>query len=242
MLPLDPRSDTTNLFLRIETMTELDELIAEVRREAGRAEFPVDRPVYDRAEKDPLSPVLFAGNLDAPVCVFGRDLGKDEVLHSQPLIGAGGRLVREGLLRAFGDEPPKKSDRTLEQALHFAVLTNTVPYKPPGNKPYPDRVKARFRPMVAELIVRFWRGTRVLTLGTEAFQWFTPYAEPDCAQRFWARDDRFEAELPCVVTSFSGEKAIVLAPLPHPSPLNQRWYAKFPSLLDQRLREIPLAN
>lgn len=216
-------------------MRTIADLIADVRREAARAEFPVDLPVYEKAGKDPGEPVLFAGSLAAPACVFGRDLGKDEVAHGQPLIGAGGRLVREGILRAFGEEPPKKADKTLAKALDFALLTNTVPYKPPGNKAYPERVKERFRPMIAELLVGFWEGDRVLTLGTEAFQWFARYAEPGAAEALWAREDRYEADLPCTIVSGSREKAITLAPLPHPSPLNQRWYGLFPSLLDARL-------
>jgi uracil-DNA glycosylase len=219
----------------------IEDLIADVRREATRAEFPVDRPVYDKANKDPADPVLFAGSLAAPVCVFGRDLGKDEVAHGQPLVGAGGKLVRKGLLRAFAPGPLPSGDDQLEAALAFALLTNTVPYKPPGNKAYPDKVKERFRPFVAELLARFWSGDRVLCLGTEAFQWFARYAEPGAADEFWTREDRYEADFPCVVEVISkGEtlhKPIVVCPLPHPSPLNQRWYGRFPGLLDARLAQ-----
>lgn len=223
-------------------MRTIADLIEDVRREAARAEFPVDLPVYEKASKDPTVPVLYAGSLDAPVCVFGRDLGKDEVAHGQPLIGAGGRLVREGLIRGFEEAPPKTTDKTLESALNYALLTNTVPYKPPGNKAYPDRVKERFRPFQAELLAHFWRGDRVLTLGTEAFQWFARYAEPDAADAFWTREDRYEAELPCEIEAISDGRAIrkkvIVAPLPHPSPLNQRWYARFPALLDARLAAV----
>ncbi len=217
-------------------MRTVADLIADVRREALRAEFPVDRAVYEKAGKDPADPVLFAGSLSAPVCVFGRDLGKDEVAHGQPLIGAGGRLVREGLIRAFGrGSKPKKPDKWLESALDFALLTNTVPYKPPGNKAYPGRVKERFRPFVAELLVSFWEGDRVICLGTEAFDWFARYAGPGEAERFWAREDRYETDLPCAITGNGASKTIRLAPLPHPSPLNQRWYGRFPEMLDRRL-------
>ncbi len=223
-------------------MRTITDLIEDVRQEAMRAEFPVDTAVYEKAGKDPSEPVLFAGSLDAPVCVFGRDLGKDEVAYGQPLIGAGGRLVREGLIRAFGEEPPMKTDKTLESALKFAILTNTVPYKPPGNKAYHERVKARFRPFVAELLAKFWTGDRVLCLGTEAFQWFARYAEPGAAETLWAREDRYEADLPCVIEASHGgktlHKAIIVAPLPHPSPLNARWYGKFPALLDARLASV----
>jgi uracil-DNA glycosylase len=33
-------------------------------------------------------------------------------------------------------------------------------------------------------------------------------------------------------------KAVVVRPLPHPSPLNRRWYAKFPEMLARRLEEV----
>ena len=90
----------------------------------------------------------------------------------------------------------------------MALLTNTVPYKPPGNKAYAEcgqgAVPARSSPSC-------WRSTgggdRVLTLGTEAFQWFAPYAEPGAADAFWAREDRYEADLPCVLTAEVGGKA-----------------------------------
>lgn len=228
-------------------MRTIARLIEDVRREATRAEFPVDRPVYEKAGKDPAEPVLFAGSLDAPVCVFGRDLGKDEVAHGQPLIGAGGRLVRQGVLKSRrGDLPSKADDPWLEAALEFVLLTNTVPYKPPGNKAYPEKVKERFRPFVAELLIAHWKGDRILTLGTEAFDWFARYAEPEAAETFWAREDRYEADFPCtLLAEFDGKhasKRVIVSPLPHPSPLNQRWYGRFPGLLADRLAAITTAR
>jgi uracil-DNA glycosylase len=220
-------------------MRPLDDLIRAIESEARRAPFPIDEPVYRKAGKDPLVPILFAGSLGAPVCTVGRDLGRDEVIAGQPQVGAAGRLVREGVYRAvLGVEPPR-ADRRLEAALGHILLTNTVPYKPPGNKAYAPKVRERFRPFLAELLVGHWKGDRVLSLGTEAFQWFAPYALPGAAEEFWRRDDRYEAELPCVVTADTPggvvRKRIRLAPLPHPSPLNQRWYARFPELLARRL-------
>jgi uracil-DNA glycosylase len=221
-------------------MRTLDQLIDAVQREAIRAPFPVDAAVYQRAGKDPTRPVLCAGDPGAPVCVFARDLGKDEVAVGQPLVGAGGRLVRQGLCAAFLDGPPPKADAKLEAALAFALLTNTVPYKPPGNKAYPESVKERFRPFLVELLAVHWKGDVVLTLGTEAFRWFDRYAEPGAADALWAREDRYETgELDCVLP-FEADgkairKAIRVAPLPHPSPLNQRWYKQFPDLLARRL-------
>ena len=216
-------------------MRTLDHLIADVRHEAERDDFPIDRPVYEKAGKNPLDSILFAGSLAAPVCIFGRDLGKDEVALGQPLIGAGGKLVRQGLLRAFGGN-------RLEETLQWALLTNTVPYKPPGNKAYSEIVKARFRPFVTELLTKFWIGGRVICLGNEAYKWFAPYAEPGAADEFWNREDRYEAELPCVLRLVQDgkttEKRIRLLPLPHPSPLNARWYGLFPAMLDARLGAI----
>ena len=80
------------------------------------------------------------------------------------------------------------------------LLTNTVPFKPPGNKAYSSAVKERFRPFLAELLVQHWQGDRVITLGTEAFQWFAPYeTEPGAFDAFWKREDRYEAEIPCTI-------------------------------------------
>ncbi len=174
--------------------------------------------------------------------MFARDLGKDEVREGQPLIGTGGRLVRLGLYQAWRSVPPPMSDRRIEEALEHALLTNTVPYKPPGNKAYARSVRERFRPFLAELLAVHWRGGRVITLGTEAFQWFAPYGDPDTFDKFWAREDRYEAELPCIldVTTNVGpvRKPLTLLPLPHPSPLNQRWYKQFPELLARRLDTV----
>lgn len=220
-------------------MRSVAELIEAVHREALRAEFPIDVPAYERAGKDPERPILFAGTLAAPVCCLGRDLGKDEVAEGQPLVGAAGRLVRRELIRAFGAGGPRPGDRRLDEALDYALLTNTVPYKPPGNRAYAGPVKERFRPFLAELLAVHWTGGRVLTLGTEAFAWFAPYAPAGESEAFWRREDRYEAELPCTLAATvegrEVRRPVVVCPLPHPSPLNRRWYARFPGLLAARL-------
>lgn len=227
-------------------MSDIEPLIARVEEEARREPFPVDLPVYESAGKDPFHPVLYGGSLSAPVAVMGRDLGRDEVAAGQPLIGPGGRLVREGFHRAiFGTEPPA-SDRALAGVRDHVLLTNTVPYKPPGNKAYSGPVKERFRPFVAELLARFWNGgDRVITLGNEAFAWFAPYArDAEAFETFWASEDRYQAEIAVLLTTPSGlggqfsSRPVRLLPLPHPSPLNARWHARFPDLLARRLAEI----
>lgn len=222
----------------------LDDLIAAVRREADAAEFPIDEPVYKRAGRDPRDPILFAGTPEAPVCFVGRDLGKDEVAAGQPLIGAAGRLVRLGILSAFGEtsgaeEPASARDLPLQGALRHALLTNTVPYKPPGNKAYPESVRRRFRPFLERLLALHWQGRHLITLGSEAFQWFEPYADADEFSARGKSDARFESAFHCrLPRNHSDPRKIVVLPLPHPSPLNRRWYDQFPDMLARRLAEI----
>jgi uracil-DNA glycosylase len=221
----------------------VSDLIAAVRREADAADFPIDEPVYRRAGRDPKDPILFAGTLEAPVCFVGRDLGKDEVAACQPLIGAAGRLVRLGVLSAWGDQGPVEAqhpgDVPLQDALKYVVLTNTVPYKPPGNKAYAESVRRRFRPFLERLLGRYWRGHHLITLGNEAFQWFEPYADPDDLAERGKSEARFESAFRCrLPRDHSDTKEIIVFPLPHPSPLNRRWYDKFPDMLADRLAEI----
>ncbi len=223
----------------IEALVDLAE--AEARREP----FPIDEPVYEGAGRDPLRPVLYGGSLAAPVCVLARDLGRDEVKAGQPLIGAGGKLVRVGVVKAWAEVHGEDgSALPPEDALRHALLTNTVPFKPPGNKAYPESVRERFRPFVVSLLADFWEGSEILTLGTEAFRWFEPYAEEGRFGAAAGTDERFETVFPCrlPVRDVSGEatgfKTVRVRPLPHPSPLNRRWRGQFPAMLDQRLKEI----
>lgn len=216
----------------------LPALLAAMEAEARRAPFPVDAEGYAAAGRDPRVPIACAGSPCALICSFGRDLGRDEVRWAQPQVGAAGRLVRRGVLEARG-EAPVRGDPRLEAALRGVFLSNTVPYKPPGNRAYPESVKERFRPMVAALLAGWWQGTAVLTLGTAAFRWFSPYLPAGAADAFWRREDRYEAEQSCrLEAEWEGERLareVVLCPLPHPSPLNRRWVGRFPELLRARL-------
>ncbi len=226
-------------------MRPLADLIAAFRTEAERAPFPIDTPVYEKAGRAPTDPILYVGGLDAPICILGRDLGKDEVAEGEPLIGAGGRLVRSGLFRAATGREPEPRDRRLAEGLRLAVMTNTVPYKPPGNKAYAPTVKDRFRPLLLEFLTDHWQGNRLITLGNEAFQWFEPYSEAGAMDLFWAREDRYTDSISCrLPASPFGRwpKTLKVEPLPHPSPLNARWFAKFPELLASRLKGPVSAN
>jgi uracil-DNA glycosylase len=217
-------------------MKTLDALLDAIAKESARAEFPVDIPAYERAGRDPRTPILFAGNLFAPVCVFGRDLGKDEVAEGEPLIGSAGRAVRSGIFRTLHRADPPAADRWLRSVLDFVLLTNTVPYKPPGNKAYANEVKERLRPFVEDLLVNHWRGSRLICLGTEACAWFANCGDAAALREFWAAgDQRYECELEREIIANGRSKTITLCPLPHPSPRNQRWYSRFPELLAKRL-------
>jgi uracil-DNA glycosylase len=220
-------------------------LIAAIRREAEAAEFPIDEAVYRRAGRDPKDPILFAGSLDAPVCFVGRDLGKDEVAAGQPLIGAAGRLVRLGVIAAWGEDGAEETrgetGPPLQEALAHVLLTNTVPYKPPGNKAYAESVRRRFRPFLERLLAHHWRGHHVITLGTEAFQWFEPYADPAAFASAGKTEARFESAFHCRLPlgpDGASSQEVTVFPLPHPSPLNRRWYDRFPGMLAERLAEV----
>ncbi len=230
-------------------MTEsIRDLLEDVRREVERACIPVDFEVYRRSGRDPREAILFAGSLDVPVCVVGRDLGKDEVRAGQPLIGAAGRLVRSGIIRSrepaeSSRQHPPTDDSPLEEALKHALLTNTVPFKPIGNKAYPDAIRERFRPFLERLLVNHWKGQNVITLGTQAFAWFRPYGDEAEFRAAEAAEDRFAKVFRCKLPGGRHErdrssKIVMIYPLPHPSPLNRRWYKRFPELLATRLKDV----
>jgi len=98
------------------------------------------------------------------------------------------------------------------------------------------KIKRRFAPIIAEIIVDRWTGHDMLTCGRVALDWFR-IAEPSLAptlKAFWQRDDCFTSTLEI---TFQG-KRLRLHPLPHPSPLNARWHKRFPDILAARLRAL----
>lgn len=225
-------------------MSDIETLIAEIQQEAQRAEFPIDTPVYEAAGKDPTLPILYGGNLASKLCFFARDLGKDEVHAGQPLYGAAGILVRQGIYRAIYDKETRDKTELLA-VLKRVLLTNTMPYKPPGNKAYSAAVKKRFRPFMEQLLVLHWQGNSIITLGNEAFKWFAPYGAKGDLTKFFERSDRYTASLQINLQASDSEgnehsRQVTLFPLPHPSPLNQQYYAQFPQMLQQRLSDVKL--
>jgi uracil-DNA glycosylase len=223
-------------------MSDIATLIAQVQLEAQREEFPIDVPVYKAAGLDPTYPILYAGNLKSNLCFFGRDLGKDEVFAREPLIGAAGSLVRQGLFQAIYNQQAK-SKKDLQAICDRVLLTNTVPYKPPGNKAYLTGVKKRFRPFIERLLVLHWQGDRLITLGTEAFKWFAPYGAKGEIDEFFQRSDRFSANLQVTLRAedeqnIQHQRQVTILPLPHPSPLNEQYYKKFPQMLQDRFNDL----
>jgi uracil-DNA glycosylase len=198
--------------------------------------MPIDLPVYHSAGRDPLTPILCgSGSLTAPVGIFGRDPGRQEVVHGEPFVGKGGQLVRDALHRAAHGTncPDLQASITVGQRIFWA---NTVPYKPLGNKAWSMAIKRRFAPMIEQLLVETWTGNELVTLGNVAFQWFwlVDRSLKPKLQAHWAREERYES---AVELTLSG-KHFRIHPLPHPSPLNAKWYRRFPALLDSRLAEL----
>ena len=226
----------------MSTTEKLESLLAQIREEAQREEFSLDHEVYQTAGRDPWQPILFAGDLDSPVAFFARDLGRDEVKSGQPLYGAAGSLVRRGIYQTvYGAAAGGSED--LQKAADQVALTNTVPYKPLGNKAYPVKVKERFRPFLEKLLVCYWQGQYIIPLGSEALKWFAPYAAKGQVVEFSKNQQRFtlSLEITMIACDFDGiehQKQVTLAPLPHPSPLNQKYYALFPQMLLERLATV----
>ncbi|SHF82823.1 Uracil-DNA glycosylase [Modicisalibacter ilicicola DSM 19980] len=221
-------------------MQPSDSLRAAFRREAEALDG-IDLEAYRQFDRDPLEPVIGLGPREASIGFFGRDPGRQEVKWGEPFVGSGGQKVREGLYQALHGEPLPDFEASIEVGRHV-FWANTVPYKPIGNKAWSMAVKKRFQPLMAELLVKHWQGRTVITLGREAFLWFGIHQAREVRQAleaFWQREDRFEATHRTTLALENGQCATFdLAPLPHPSPLNQAWYKRFPDLLEARLKAL----
>ena len=216
-------------------------LLARIEDEAAREEFPIDIEVYRRAGRPPLAPILSAGNKRADVCFFARDLGVEEVLRGEPLIGSAGRRVRRAVVEHVA--PGKAFDPPFYTAGSPRMfLTNTVPYKPVGNVEFSREVKSRFRPFIEELLVSVWTGAIIIPMGEGAFKWFAPYAPEREVLRYWDdRERRFTGTmtvtLRAVVDGVEMAKEVTLAPVPHPSPRSP-FMKDFTRLLEGRLKQF----
>ena len=209
----------------------LVELTTAIEAEARREAFDVCVETYAAAGRDPAVPIVCAGALDAPVCCFGRELGREEVHAGQPLFGSGGRRLRRVVHETLIGPAPK-TERRFDAVLDRVLLTNMVPYRPVGNRAYNKHTVDRFRPFVERLLSEIWSGQRIIALGQTAFLWFAPYAPPGAAKDAWAdHERRFDVTLRLEIAG----RAINLCCVPHPSPLSP-FKAQFPELLAKRLR------
>lgn len=234
-------------------------------RAAAEATVGIDIAAYDAYGRDWRQPILGLGPRDARICIFGRDPGRSEVEHLQPFVGKGGQLVRSGLrahLRSLDRSPPDRQteDRadvfwlntvpykpvgnrawsmTVKcrfQPLVAQLLTQT--WKGPalgrqGARQQPG--KAQSFPGQQDILPP----RRVVALGREAFFWFgigQPAATAASLRHFWDTGERRYTQI-LTIDYAAGEVVlpVLLAPLPHPSPANAVWAARFPALLAQRL-------
>ncbi|HEX9803521.1 MAG TPA: uracil-DNA glycosylase family protein [Gammaproteobacteria bacterium] len=215
------------------------------RREAFRALAEhlqgIDTEVYETFGREWREPVIGLGRANARIAFFGRDPGRDEVQHQMPFIGAGGQKVRGAIYSHLHGKTMPDFQASLEVGKGF-FWANTVPYKPIGNKAWSMKVKKQFQPLVADLLMHAWHGREIITLGREAFLWFTinqPREVKQQLEAFWEREDRFTAHAEMELHAADGASRVLrLYPLPHPSPLNATWYKRFPELLEQRLRQL----
>ena len=214
-------------------------------REAAQELEGVDLEVYKAFDRDSLEPVIGQGDPDVAVAFFGRDPGRDEVQHQMPFIGAGGQKVRTTIYKHLYKSEMPDFEASVEVGKRF-FWANTVPYKPLGNKAWSMKVKKRFQPLIADLLIKNWNGRDIITLGREAFLWFAinqPREVKQQLEAFWARDDRFESSTAVMVTALDGsQRELRLHPLPHPSPLNATWYKRFPDLLAAKLKKLKIGK
>lgn len=201
----------------------------------------IDVETYERFDRDPLEPIIGLGQRNLRIGFFGRDPGRDEVRHGEPFIGAGGQLVRKELYAyLYGEEMPD-FDASKAVGEHFFWI-NTGPYKPKGNKAWSMKVKRHFHGLMNEVLISHWEGRTLITLGREAFLWFgigRSKEERARLEAFWKQEDRFESSIEVTLEDDQGAaQTFTLYPLPHPSPLNQTWYKRFPGLLKQRLEQL----
>lgn len=211
----------------------LGQLAADVRAEASRAPFDRCRETYETAGRPLDDPVLLAGSTEARVCCLGRELGRDEVIVGEPLVGIGGRRLRRAAHEALVG-PAAANERRFADVLDHLLLTNLVPYRPVGNKAYGKRVRERFRPFVERVLTEHFAGDLVIPLGQNAVLWFEPYAPPGTLKELWAdRTHRFRREVEVAIRG----RSFRVAPVPHPSPLSP-FKAEFAARLAERLASV----
>lgn len=110
-------------------------------------------------------------------------------------------------------------------------------FKPIGNKAWSVGVRRKCHPALLALLAE-WGGAAVITFGEAAFKWFGLASSEDrrTIELFWARADKYEAQLPISLDLDGVKRRVTLYPVPHPSGANAAWSSRFPDLLRARLR------
>jgi uracil-DNA glycosylase len=219
---------------------QLDGAVAGELRRLARTLDALDLDAYRACGRDPFEPIVGLGPADAPLCFMGRDPGREEVRLALPFMGQAGQLLRAGLHAHLHPGEPYSVEAGLAAGAGMFWM-NTVPYKPIGNKAWSVKVRARFQPALAR-VLDSWHGADVATLGNEAFAWFElGHAKPvrDALRAFWSQGDtRYARSIEVTLDLAGRQRRLRLHPLPHPSPANAVWCARFPALWRARLAEL----
>jgi uracil-DNA glycosylase len=212
----------------------IESVAADAEREARRAPFDVCAETYRAAGRDPWIPILCAGEPSARWCAVGRELGREEVHAGEPLVGMGGRRLRRALHETLLGPAPA-AERRFAGVLARVFLANLVPFRPVDNEAYDRATVERFRPFLERLLADVWTGDVVLSLGKESTLWFSPYAANGAVAALWAdADGRFRDTVDVTIRG----RRLVLAPVPHPSPLSP-FKKEFASLVAWRIGTKP---
>ena len=221
----------------MNTAVELDAGLLKEFARLARSLAALDVAAYREFARDPLQPVIGLGPADARICIMGRDPGREEVRLGLPFVGEAGQLLRGGLHAHLHPGAAYSFEAGLEAGAGM-FWTNTVPYKPVGNKAWGPGVQKRFQPLMARVLSR-WQGIDVITLGNEAFFWFGIGQDVSVRKRLdecWEMGDaRYEQSVEVLVEIGKQTRPFRIHPLPHPSRANAIWCRRFPALLQKRL-------
>ncbi len=213
----------------------VDEALAALRA-IGAALPGRDLDAYAAANLEADTPILGLGPRDAAFAVLGRDPGREELIHRTGFIGASGRKIRDPLVsRWLGVSRPTVEDRLRVGERVYWV--NTVPFKPIGNKAWPEPVRAACAPWVRTLLLHGTETADVLAFGQQAVQWFGE----DALQHLAGGEAAWGAAFTHTLTDGTSRRQVRVWSLPHPSPLNVRWAQAFPNLY-QRVLDAVLAG
>lgn len=108
---------------------------------------------YDKIQNE--IPIIYGGNVNADIMVIARDLGKQEVIEGEPLIGRAGRLFR-AIAKYYG-------------LMDNIYMTNLVPYKPNKNIVFPKEIRNDYLSLLAEQI-KIIQPKIIMTLGKESLE------------------------------------------------------------------------